>query len=327
MALPFPAITERPGSLSETGIAKESSFGVAVAASTFLPMTGNTMQAEPGWFSPPVMTGNRDRQVFNLYGEAKFAGTVDGPLFPSNAIELLVAAIGTDAVSGGSAPYTHTISQANVLPSLTVEKNIGGYQSLQFAGCRVNKLSIKAPVGNEPVSMSADMMGQSVAILTSPTAISITNELPFVFAEASVTLMSHARADITNFQVDIDNGVKETYTYSGSHGPSFLTPVTVKASGTFDVVFSSLNDSTYGDFATMEAGTLGALSVAFAHPGGGGYSVALSMPQVALTKVGEDLKLEDVVMSTIAWESSRALTGGSQYTVGAVVTNGVASAY
>jgi Phage tail tube protein len=326
MALPFPGITERPGSLSETGIAKESSFGVPVSATTFLPMTGNTMQAEPGWFSPAVMTGNRDRQVFNLYGEAKFAGAVEGPLFPSNAIELLVAAIGTDSVSG-SGPYVHTISQANTLPSLTVEKNIGGYQSLQFAGCRVGKLSIKAPVGNEPVSMSADMMGQSAAILTSPTAVSITNELPFVFSEASVTLMSHARADITNFTCEIDNGVKETYTYSGSHGPSFLTPVTVKASGTFDVVFYSLNDSVYGDFAAMEAGTLGSLAVSFTHPGGGGYSVALTMPQVALTKVGEDLKLEDVVMSTIAWEGSRSLTGGSQYTVQAAVTNQVSTAY
>jgi hypothetical protein len=320
----YPAVTERPGSLSATGLAKESSYGVAVAATTFLPMTGNTMQADPGWFSPPLMMNTRDKNVFNLYGEAKFEGTVDGPLFPSNAIELLVAAVGTDAVTG-SGPYVHTLSQANTLPSLTVEKNIGGYQSLQFAGCRVAKLSIKAPVGNEPVSMAADMQGQSVEILTSPTAVSVTNELPFVFAEAAVTLATHARADITNVTVDIDNGVKPTYTYSGSHGPSFLTPVTVAVSGTFDVVFSSLNDSTYGDFSTMEAGTLGALSVAFAHPGGSGYSVALSMPQVALTKVGEDLKLEDVVMSTIAWTATKQLSDG--YTIGAVVTNGVVAAY
>jgi hypothetical protein len=319
-------VTERPGSLSATGLAKEVTFGSPISATTFLPMTGNTMEADPGWFSPGLMMGTRDKAVFNMYGEAKFEGAVDGPLFPSNAIELLVAAIGTDAVTG-SGPYVHTISQANALPSLTVEKNIGGYQSLQFAGCRVAKLGIKAPVGNEPVSMSAEMQGQSVAILTSPTAVSVTNELPFVFAEASVSLATHARADITNVTVDIDNGVKATYVYGSSHGPGYLTPVTVAVSGTFDVVFSSLNDSTYGDFSTMEAGTLGALSVAFAHPGGTAYSVALSMPQVALTKVGEDLKLEDVVMSTIAWTASKPLTGGSQYSVQAVVTNGVAAAY
>jgi hypothetical protein len=290
-------------------------------------MTGNTMEADPGWFSPPVMMGVRDKQVFNMYGEAKFAGAIDGPLFPSNAIELLVASIGTDAVAGTVAPYTHTISQANTLPSLTVEKNLGGFQSLQFAGCRVNKLDIKAPVGNQPVAITADMMGQSVLVLNSPTAVSVTNEIPFVFAEASVTLMTHARADVSNVQLTIENGVKETYTYSGSHGPSYLTPVTVHVSGTIDVVWSSLNDSTYGDFNTMENGTLGALVVAFAHPGGGGYSVTLNCPQVALTKFGSTVQEEDVIMSSFTFESSKPLTGGSQYSIQAVVLNGVSAAY
>lgn len=325
--MPYPTVVERAGSLSATGIAKEVTYGVAVAASTFLPMTGNGMQMDPGWFSPALMMNVRDKQVFNLYGEQTNVGAIEGPLFPSNAMALIVASIGTDAVTGTVSPYTHTISQANTLPSLTVEKNIGGYQSLQFAGSRVNKLSIKAPVGNEPVSVSADMMAQSVAILTSPTAVSITNELPYVFAEASVTLATHARADVTNVAMDIENGVKATYTYSGNHGPSFLTPISLHVTGTIDVVWSSLNDSTYGDFTTMQNGTLGALSLAFAHPGGGGYSVTFNCPQVALSKVAPDVKYEDVVMSTLTFEASKPLTGGSQYTIQAVVLNGVSAAY
>lgn len=323
--MPYPTITERYGSLSASGFAKEVTFGTAVAATTYLPMTGNTMEADPGLFFPPVMLGTRDKQVFPLYGEAKFAGAVEGPLFPSNAIELLVAAIGTDAITG-SGPYTHAISQANALASLTVEKNLGSFQSLQFAGCRVSKLSVKAPVGNEPVSITADMMAQSAAILTSPTAISVTNELPFVFAEASLTLGSHARADVTSVTLDIDNGLKETYTYSANHGPSFLTPVTVKVSGTIDVVWSSLNDSTYGDYSTMQAGTLGTLALSFAHPSGSAYSVALSLPQVSLAKYANDVKQEDVIMSSLSFEASKPLSG-SEYTIGAVVTNGISTAY
>jgi len=289
-------------------------------------MTGNTMQSDPGWFSPMLMQGLRDAAVFNLYGEQKNVGNLDGPLFPSNAIQLLVAAIGTDAVTG-SGPYTHALSQANTLKSLTVEKNIGGRQSLQFAGAKVNKLSIKAPAGNEPVQVSADMIAQSVAILTSPTAISITNEMPFVFAEATLTLFSHARAEVTNSDINIENGIKETYTYSSNHGPSFLTPVSLKVNGTIDVVWSSLTDSTYGDFTNMQSGTLGALSIAFTHPGGSGYSVTVSMPQVTLSKVAPDVKFEDVVMSTLSYEASRPLSGGSQYSIGATVVNGAATAY
>jgi hypothetical protein len=190
----------------------------------------------------------------------------------------------------------------------------------------VNKLSVKAPVGNTPVSVTADMMAQSVAILTTPTAVSITNELPFVFAEASLTLFSHARADVTNVELNIENGIKVTYTYSGNHGPSFLTPVALHVSGTIDVVWSSLNDSTYGDFTSMENGTLGALALSFTHPSPA-YGVAFACPQVTLAKVAEDVKFEDVIMSTLSFEASRPLTGGSQYTIQAVITNGVSAPY
>jgi hypothetical protein len=324
----FPTIAEAFGSESATGVAKETTFGQPVAATTFLPMTGNGMESEPGWFSPTLMMGTRDKQVFNLYGEQSNVGAVEGALFPSNALEIIVAAIGTDVVTGTGAPYTHTISQAaGLLASLTVEKNIGGRQSLQFAGGRVGKLSIKAPTGNEPVSFSADMTAQSVAILTSPTAISVTNELPYTFAESTLTLFSNARAEVTNCTIDIDNGLKVTHTWSANHGPSFITPVSLTVSGTIELVWSSLNNGTYGDFSNMQNGTLGALSVGFAHPGGGGYGITFDMPQVALSKVAEDIKFDDVVMSTLTFQASKPLTGGSQFTVGAVASNAVSTAY
>jgi hypothetical protein len=296
-----------------------------VTATTFLPMTDNTLEVDPGWFSPPVMMATRDKQVFNMYGEQKLAGSVSGPLFPSNAMELLAASIGTDVVSGTTSPYTHTISQANTLASLTIEKNLGNYQSLQVAGCRVNKMSIKAPVGNEPVNITADVMGQSAAILTTPTAVTVTNEVPFVFAEAVFSLGGSSRADVSNVQIDIENGVKETYTYSGQHGPSFLTPVTLKVSGSFDVVWSSLNDATYGDYTRMINGTVGALSLTLTHPTGGGYSVAVTLPQVVLSKYANDVRLEDVIMSKVTFEASKSLTSG--YTIQAVVINGISAAY
>jgi tail tube protein len=434
--VPYPAITERYGSLSATGFAEETSFGVPVPARTWLPMLSNSMEADPGWASPGLMMGLRDKQVFNIYGEAKYAGTITGPLFPSNAIVLLEAAIGDDStpglgvtgtpgsgsttlyagadpgtvilvgsvagfsagqviqvdvngtgptttaecvtiaaiggpvtslgavlspglsglpfaatllgqgsgppyvitlaspgltmphlagapVTGVTAPFTHVIAQQNVLDSLTVEKVIGGYQSLQFAGCRVNKLSVKAPVGNSPVELGADMIGQSVLPMDTPTAITVTNELPFVFAEASLSLDGGARAEVTNLTLDIENGVKETYSWSGQHGPGFLTPVTVRASGTIDVVWSSLNAAIYGDFTTMVNGTLGALSAVFAHPGG--YSVAFSLPQVALSKYANDVKLEDVVMSSLTFEASDQISTG--YTVRSTVINGVPGPY
>jgi hypothetical protein len=407
----FPTITERPGSLSATGFAKEAAnaFGVPVAANTFLPMNSNTLAEDPGWFSPTLMQGVRDKQIYNLQGEAKFNGAVTGPLFPSNAMTLLVASIGQDAAPGygvtgstptssttlagsitantntfsltsatgyaiGSiiqvdvnvpatptttevrkiatltgttgtvdsnwlyghasgvavsvvvAPFTHTINQANSLASLTVEKNIGGYQSLQFAGCRINKFDLKAPVANTAPEITVDLMGQSVAVLTSPTAVSVANEIPFVFTEASLTMFGGTRNDVTNTSISIENGVKETYTYSGQHGPSFLTPVSLHCTGAIDMVWSSLNDATYGDFNRMANQTTGAYSFTLAHPGSGG-SITISLPQVVLSKYTPDIKYDDVVRSSLTYEASRPLTGSSQYTVSATVLNSQYIAY
>lgn len=321
----FPTITERYGSLSATGIAKETVFGTGVAPTTFQPMTQNTYEEDPGWFSPEVMQGTRDKVIYNLYGEAKFDGSVGGQVMPSNGVQQLVYAIGTDVVTGTAAPYTHTISQANVLSSISVEKNIGGYQALRFAGVRINKYSLKMAAGNTPAEFSADGMGQSVTIIGSPSAVSVTNEAPFVFAEASLTIFGILRTDVSSVSLDIENGVKSTYTFSGNHGPSFITPVTLAVSGSIDLVWSSLNDGTYGDFTTMQNGTLGALALALAHPVAANGSVAVNCPQVVLSKYSNDLKIGDVVTSALEYKASKPLPSGS--TVNAVITNAVSTAY
>ncbi|WAL67147.1 phage tail tube protein [Amycolatopsis cynarae] len=325
--MPFPTITERPGSLSAVGWAKETTFGTIAAATAFVPNTSCSLEAEPGWFSPQTMQGTRDAQVFNLYGEQKFSGSIEGPLFPTMGIPLLVGSIGTDAVTGTAAPYTHTISQANTLPSFTIEKNIGGAQSLQFAGCRLGKYTLKCPAGNEAVSFTAEVSAQKASVLAIPTAVTTTNEAPFVFAEATLSLFGNARAEAKNVQIDIDNGLKETYTYSGNHGPSFITPASLKVSGSFDVVFSSLNDPIYGDWTTMMNGTLGALSLTIAHPTAGTGSVAISLPQITLSKYKNDIKMGDVIVSSVNFEASKPLTGANQYTIQAVVINSQTAAY
>lgn len=476
----FPTFVEKNGALSATGLAVEAVFGTAVAANSFQPMTGNTMEEDPGWFSPPLMQNLRDKQVYNLYGEAKYTGTVSGPIFPSQAMEFLVASIGKDAAVGwgvaapnstptsttlngattagattltvtsatgfvigqqivvdtgtsqefrlisnvagsvitvadalslahatlvtvttgttttlsalsaanattvtvtsatgivtgtiiqidvnsvsGSrtseirkvtnvvsttltldvaltyghanssqvnivvAPFTHSIIEQNTLPSLTVEKNIGGFQSLQFAGCRVGKFNLKAPVGNTPVEVSTDLSGRSVAVLDTPTGVTLVNEEPFVFAEANLTMFGTLRTETSVVNLMIDNGLKETYTYSNQHGPSYITPCTLLVNGTLDLVFDSLDDSTYGDFNRMANGTLGALQFSLVHPASGG-TITFNMPQIVLSKFANDLKMEDVVMSTLSYEASRPLSGATLYTIAATVVNNTYTAY
>src|ERR1700733_7069062 len=321
----YPTVIERPGALSATGGAKETTFGTAVAATFFLPDSGNTFAGDPGGFSPELMMNTRDLHVFNLYGQQTQLGTISAPFFPTNGAELMVASIGTDAVTGSSPLYTHTISQANTLPSLTIEQNIGGYQSLQYAGCRVGKMSLTATATNEPIDVAYDMTGQSVAILTTPTTVTVAPELPFVFAEGTLTLFGNVRVDVSSFKIDIDNGLKSTYTFAQEHGPGFITPCTLHVSGTLTVVWSSLNNTIYGDYTSMINDTLGSLSFVVAHPGGTGASLTITCPQVVINKYTNDLKMGDVVMSNLTFEATKSLSSG--YTVQAVLANSVSTQY
>lgn len=406
-------VVEKYGSLSATGLAKEAVFGTAVAATSFLPMTGNQLELDPGLFWPAVMMGQRDLNIFALYGQNKNAGSISGPLFPSNAGLLLPAAIGIDggalgagstnagngqgvtgsspassttlsaavssvgattitltstagytngvfvqvdvnlagtttsevrkqvgapagstitldsplnfthangaAVSVVQSPFTHTIVQANTLPSLTVEKNLGGAESLQFSGARVNKYSMSVQATNQEVAVTADMVAKHAGVLPTPTAISVTNEAPYVFAEATFSLNGQTVQQAVNASIDIENGLKDTWTLNQSHDLQFLTPVTRKVSGKCDVVFHNFDDATWGYWTQMVNQTnMGTFSLSFVHPSSGG-TVTVTCPYTRIKSYSDAVKMQDVVISTLQLDMGLQLSNLT--TISATIVN------
>jgi Phage tail tube protein len=383
------------------------------------------MNRDPGLFFPEVMAGVRDSQFFPLYGQEKDIGAVGAPLFPSNGLLILCAAIGHDggsaaATAGGYgvvgtptspphtstisapitagastfsitsaagitpnvtiiqvdvnapsgspvttsecrlvtnvsgttitvgtafnynhlsaaptatviAPFTHTITESVVAPSLTMEKNLGNTQSLQFAGCRINKFALKGQATDSAADFTADIVAQSVAILDSPSAVTFVDETPFVFSEFTLSWDGHTLSQATNFDLNIDNGVKAIYTMNGYHQLQFAPALKVIANGTFDVVWDSLDDATYGYFSQITDGTEGALSFSLTHPTGPGpggafntgYSVELVMPLARLGKDTIDPKAGDVISEVVNYEARRSLStaGIAAGTIYAIVNN------
>jgi hypothetical protein len=222
------------------------------------------------------------------------------------------------AVIGVIAPYTHSIQQANTLSSFTVEKNLGGFESLQFAGSRINKFNISTQNGDTEATFSADLVAKSSAVLVTPTTISITNENPFVFAEATVSLFSQNVLQATDFSMDIENGLVSTYTFNSSHNLQFLTPVTRRVSGKVDVVFTSLDDATWGYYTAMVNGTNGALTFTLAHPSSGG-TIVFTLPKVYLKLATDAVKMEGVIMTSLSYEAFLNLS--TLQTISATVTD------
>lgn len=365
---------------------------------------------DPGLFYPAIMMGQKDTNIFSVYGQYKISGTVAAPLFPTNGISWLASSIGLDGqaaslgntgtttgtsttlaasvASGASvitltastgfasgntiqidinssvgpatseittittlsgtsatigpvtlfshvvsasvqkvvAPFVHNICQSNAAQaSYTVEQNEGGFESIQFAGCRVSKYSLKCDTTNTETNFSADIMGQSASVLASPTAISVVNEEPFVFAEATVSLFGQSLNQVTNFSMDIESGMKDTFTLNGAHTLQFLTACTRHVSGQFDVVWNSFDDATYGYWNKLfvQPSTTGALSVTWTHPSNAGV-VQLNLTRVRLAKYSDSLKMNDVVLTTLNYEAEYAI-GSAPNTIQALVTDNQAT--
>lgn len=394
-------VVERFGSLSATGIAKETTFGSAVTATTFLPMTGNQLELDPGLFSPKVMFGQRDVNTFPLYGQYKNAGSISGPLFPTNGMMLLAGAIGADAAAGSGvtgsspttantlngstsagattvtltsatgytvgtyiqvdvngsgptttaevrkitivstntltldtaltyahttgaatakvvAPFVHSITQATSLPSFTVEKNIGGTESLIFAGSKVGKYGLQVQNGNSEVSMSADLVAKSSAVQATPTAIAVTDESPWVFAEATASIWGTAATQVTSMDFSIENGLKETYTFNSSHNLQFLSPVTLAVTCKLDLVFHNLNDADWGYWTRMQAPDEGALSLTLTHPASAG-AASITLARARIKSYGDAVKMDDIIMTSLNFDAY--LKFSTLTTIGATVSN------
>jgi hypothetical protein len=283
-----------------------------------------TVNPDPGLFSPEVIMELREKQVYDMYGQYKFAGAVGGPAMPTNGIPYLVNAIGADVVSGTAAPYTHTIT-ASSYSSLTVEKVLGGYQSEQYAGCRVNKYTMKSEATDSPLEFTADLIAQSALVLDTPNPLTFVNESPFVFAEATLNWNgTPIGAVIKSIQVDIDNQLAQTWTHAQSHNLEFLTPTARHVNGTMDVVFYSLNDTTYGFYTQMFDGLLAALELTWTHPNGD--SIQLNIPAAAFSKLTDDIKINDIIIQALSFEAFYDLTTAA-YSVNAVVQDGRATSF
>lgn len=408
--MPTTALKALWGSMSDTGACREAQFGVPLTPSSFFPMSGNSINLDPGLFSPKVMFGHREEYSFPLYGQYKNSGSIGGPLFPTNGALFIPGGIGLDAQPGygvtgtsptsattlsspitanstafaltsatgyavGSiiqvdvnvpatpttsecrkiatlsgttgtvdvawsyahasgvavdvvtAPFTHSIQESVQLSSFTVEKNLGGPavyggESMQFAGARVNKLSVAATTTDAEATVSVDMVAQSYAILDTPSTVSIINESPYVFAEGTVSLFGQTVAQAQSFSLDIENGLVSSYTFNQSHNLEFLSPVTLAVSGKIDVIWQSFDDTTWGYLTKETAGTGGALSFSLVHPGSPtAGSVTFSCPNVYLKTVQEQPKFEDVVTSTLNFMAFLNLGAANPSCISATIVN------
>lgn len=314
------------GAASHTGIAKEVAFGVPVLPSARIPFIENSLRFSPGLFFPFFATFLREQYVNPLVGSYKFTGALNTYLYPTNAIELLVAGIGQDTVTGSGPLYTHTITAGTVLPSLTIEKALGNYQSEQYAGCQVGSLSIASSVSGDPVRLNCEIAAQSAQILDPPSSVPLViDEDPFVFREGTITVLGGAvGATIQNVELRIDNYTYTAYVYGQLNNPAIITPTSRTVRGSFDVSWLSLNDSTYGWWSKMANMASGTLSVTWAKADG--TSVNFYCPNMVIHDLNDNIDPNNLVGQHLTFDGYYDILNDLP-SITATIVNAVAEPY
>jgi hypothetical protein len=242
----------------------------------------------------------------------------------NNVAQLIASGVNA---SGGPGPYFHSVQPSGrpatanqpTLPasrsiSLTVEKNLGGVESERFTGAMCNSFSFKIPTTNAEVSYSSDMIASGVSILSTPSTVAgnIDSAVPFVFPEGAVSLFGTSLNTVSNFSMQLNNTVKDTYTM-GNNLPTFITPTTRTLSGQITVIFYSLDDPTYGYFKqaipSLGTPTQGALSFTMTHAGTAG-SLFVNLPFCNIAKITDEIRIGDVIMQTLDFKAAYSLSAG-----------------
>lgn len=156
----------------------------------------------------------------------QFAGsmTVNGVL--SNAYWLL-GVLGANADAGAPGAYTHTYTEANILPSFTAKASfeLGTTDFVSaLIGCVVNQCTISAAV-NEALKFSLECTYRYENLSTTAVANNVDVEPVFTFAHGSIELPDGTDiAAVQSFELTIVNNAEPVY----GIGSRFMTGVVAK---------------------------------------------------------------------------------------------------
>jgi hypothetical protein len=239
----------------------------------------------------------------------------------------LWACLGQDAVTGTDPNYAHVLTPGNILPYVTIWRNIGDTLFEQFLDCKVGSLVIGAEAG-APLTCTAAIQGlQSTRLTAAPdtaTPIDVQSGPVYNFNEATVTLAGGATALVRSFELTIENNLSSQQT--DNVVPYDVAEGQREVSLTFDLIFESLteyNEFHYGGAAgTTVDPDIFTTSALFSFDKGADNSVAFNLPSIAYTEFPVDPNPGgDPIVVSVAAAAQR---GGSPV-VTATVANQVAT--
>lgn len=217
------------GSLSHVGIAKETTFGTAVAATDYVRFASETIAETIEQVKSDINMAIVDDSPYQE-GLHTVAGDVKGDVYPNIIGHFLRSALGAPVSTqpnSGTAPtvYQHVFTPSqtnfattNALPSYTLEVNrdLGAANAFQYVGAVVNELTMDFGVDTKIMNFTAAILAKALQGLITKTTPSFDAQDPFVWSQVSVQLNSATNANISTFEIGVKNALDARPTLDGT---------------------------------------------------------------------------------------------------------------
>jgi len=262
------------GGLGWIGFKKETTPGTAAATTS-------------QFFQTDSFLLNQDHKPIDLkvnFGTLGDAPSLPGTITPSGKMSTLLPAslphpfywaLG-NVTKTGTGPYTHTITPANVLPSLTVEGNEVAINMKQ-SGVYINKLSLACASG-DVAKLTMEWFGlnhtDNATLTSTPTYV--TDFLTLL--NATITIGGTAMADVDNIQLDIDNQLEAQFPIGTSRYPAQIVRKN-KPKITGKITFIDYPSTLYQAFVNAST-----VAININLTASGGKSLTINIPAAAFSK-------------------------------------------
>jgi len=227
----------QPTFRSFLGIAKETTFGTAVAATAYLPVKSMKPKDKLALLDDAGMRGS----MVDSYG--KIAGPVfaeydfEGDVFPDTVGYALAGVLGDVTVTGASAPYTHAMAVLNSGTGQPPSYTLSDYYAIatrQFAGVKFSEVGIKF-AGDGLLTYSAKAVSLASATTSAPTP-SYTAVAPLAGWVGAVTIGGSGNLTLIDGECTIKRPVAVMHTVDGTQAPYALWSGPVTVSGKMNLV-------------------------------------------------------------------------------------------
>lgn len=197
------------GALGYVGYGVETTEGVFVAPTKFLPVSSFSFEDTNDYVVPDQIRNTRDRSVA-MAAPYMTSGTMEMELIPNDISTLLksafAASVTSSAYAGGG--YQHAMTPGDTSPTLSFESNAADILVMRYGGIRVNTLEIKAAFG-EIVTSSWGLEGTTRQSMgSSQTAQTYTDVLPLHFTGADVFVAGGQNVMVKDFTFSVGNNIE-----------------------------------------------------------------------------------------------------------------------